>query len=107
MAIETEVWTQAALSGGFGMLVGFVVGYFVKKLAKFLAFLAGGIFLLVLYAQAGNYIKVNWTQVQNATEQHLQNVMSTDFGSSGIIAMLGVPMVGGLAVGFTAGILKG
>lgn len=89
------------------MLVGFVVGFFVKKLAKFLAFLAGGIFLLLLYAQAGNYVKINWTQVQNATEQHLQNLVATDFGSNGIIAMLGIPMAGGLAVGFTAGIMKG
>lgn len=98
---------QAALSGGFGMLVGFVVGYFVKKVAKFLMFFAGGAFLLMLYAQSGGYVSINWAQVQNATQANLQSMMTSDFGASALMATLGIPLFGGLALGFGAGIAKG
>ena len=54
--------------GGAG-IIGFAIGYFLKKLAKFIIIGAGAIFALFAFAQSQNFIQVDWNRVSATTEQ--------------------------------------
>ena len=54
--------------GGAG-IIGFALGYFLKKLAKFIIIGAGAIFALFAFAQSQNFIQVDWNRVSATSEQ--------------------------------------
>jgi uncharacterized membrane protein (Fun14 family) len=51
---------------GFGGLVGFLIGYAIKKIIKILAVGAGLFFTALMYLESQNIVNINWDKLQNA-----------------------------------------
>ncbi|KAL5490296.1 hypothetical protein ACEPAI_5129 [Sanghuangporus weigelae] len=50
---------------GFGTVAGICAGVFVKKGAKALAFVCGGVFVLLQYLTSFRILRVNWTHAES------------------------------------------
>ncbi|KIY50951.1 hypothetical protein FISHEDRAFT_71254 [Fistulina hepatica ATCC 64428] len=53
----------------FGVVTGICAGIFVKKGAKAIAFVVGGVFVLLQYLQSLSFIRVNWAHIDSRFEQ--------------------------------------
>jgi uncharacterized membrane protein (Fun14 family) len=58
---------------GFGELIGFLVGFAIKKIMKILAVGAGIFFTALIYLESQNIVNINWDKLQMAS----QNAIST------------------------------
>jgi uncharacterized membrane protein (Fun14 family) len=122
---------------GFGGIVGFLIGFTIKRIMKILAVIAGVFFAALLYLQSQHVVNVNWDKLQTISNGVLStiattattNATSTSAGGAGLsiqsilgnntgaaaailpitntMANLGIPLTGSTAMGFTIGILKG
>ena len=109
-----EHLTPIATSVGLGGITGFVLGYFLRKILKLILFAVGGILALLMYLQYQGLITVNMAKVQSYTDgivSTLSNTNSTIESWNHIIPSgatdLGFPLTSSMAVGFTAGFLRG
>ena len=124
MAIDSTAFAAAATdfsplltTVGFGGLVGFLIGFFIKKLFKILAIIAGIFFAVLMYLQQQGIVNVNWDKLQGISESILSTVTNTittggvggnpAAASSLLPTNLGIPLTGSTALGFAIGILKG
>ncbi len=134
MAIDSTLPTAAAASAtnfsplltsvGFGGLVGFLIGFVIKKLFKILAIIAGVFFAVLIYLEQQGMVNINWDKINVAYHGALSTVTNTITNSTtatgGIggshttaasllhaITNLGIPLTGSMATGFTIGLLKG
>jgi uncharacterized membrane protein (Fun14 family) len=90
---------------GFGGLVGFLVGYAIKKIMKILAVGAGLFFTALMYLESQNIVDINWDKLQNAISSltnaagqfRLMSASSTNFA---------LPMTGSSALGFAIGFMR-
>jgi uncharacterized membrane protein (Fun14 family) len=94
-------------------LVGYVLGFALRKVLKWLliiiGFLAGMFFLGIQLLQKYGYVStVNWDKLGNDTSAQIQhlaaNVDVTNVHS--LFHTLGIPLSGGLALGFLAGFVR-
>jgi uncharacterized membrane protein (Fun14 family) len=100
---------------GFGGIVGFLLGYALKKIAKILAVIVGLFFAAILYFESNGIMNINWDKLQGiaqSTISSLIGLISTTAGngnSSTIlpIARLGLSLTGSTAAGFAIGFMKG
>jgi uncharacterized membrane protein (Fun14 family) len=122
---------------GFGGIVGFLVGFALKRIMKILAVIAGVFFAALLYLESQHIVNVNWDKLQTISNGVLStiattatNSTSTSAGGAGLsipsilgnntgaaaasilpitntMANLGIPLTGSTAMGFTIGIMKG
>ena len=121
---------------GFGGIVGFLVGFALKRIMKILAVIAGVFFAALLYLESQHILNVNWDKLQTVSNSILStittttNVSSTTGGGgmgaiqaflgnnstgaanailpiTSTMANLGIPLTGSTAIGFTLGIVKG
>jgi uncharacterized membrane protein (Fun14 family) len=119
---------------GFGGIVGFMVGFALKRIMKILAVIAGVFFAALLYLESQHIVNVNWDKLQtisngilstittatNATTTGgvgagpIQAILGNNTGAAASIlpitstlTNLGIPLTGSTAMGFTIGILKG
>ena len=119
---------------GFGGIVGFLVGFMLKRIMKILAVIAGVFFAALLYLESQHIVNVNWDKLQTisngvlstiATTATMTNATSTGVGSiqailgnntgaaaailpiTSTMASLGIPLTGSTAMGFAIGIMKG
>ena len=112
---------------GFGGLVGFLIGFVVKKLFKILAIVAGVFFAVLMYLEQQGMVNINWDKLNVAYHGVLSTITnavnSTASGGVGgsYVAMpssllptttmmmtnLGIPLTGSTALGFAIGIMKG
>ena len=122
---------------GFGGIVGFLIGFTLKRIMKILAVIAGVFFATPLYLESQHIVNVNWDKLQtisngilstitttattNATSTTggvgagpIQAILGNNTGAAASIlpitstmANLGIPLTGSTAMGFTIGILKG
>ena len=136
MAIDNTLLTAAAASAtnfsplltsvGFGGLVGFLIGFIIKKLFKILAIVAGVFFAVLIYLEQQGMVNINWDKIDVAYHGVLSTVTNTITNSTtatgGIggshtttaatsllptLTNLGIPLTGSMATGFTIGLLKG
>ena len=134
MAIDNTLLTAAAASAtnfsplltsvGFGGLVGFLIGFIIKKLFKILAIVAGVFFAVLIYLEQQGMVNINWDKIDVAYHGVLSTVTNTITNSTtatgGIggshttassllpaITNLGIPITGSMATGFAIGIMKG
>jgi uncharacterized membrane protein (Fun14 family) len=49
---------------GFGGIVGFLVGFALKRIMKILAVIAGVFFAALLYLESQHIVNVNWDKIQ-------------------------------------------
>jgi uncharacterized membrane protein (Fun14 family) len=121
---------------GFGGIVGFLVGFALKRIMKILAVIAGVFFAALLYLESQHIVNVNWDKIQtisngvlstiattatNATSMSaggvglsIPSILGNNTGAAAAIlpilntmTNLGIPLTGSTAMGFTIGILKG
>ena len=113
----TNSFSPLLTTVGFGGLVGFLIGFIIKKLFKILAIIAGVFFATLMYLEQQGIVNLNWDKLQNISQGVLSTIVNTvnstaPGGVGGSPALptitmmmtnLGIP----LTVGFTIGILKG
>jgi uncharacterized membrane protein (Fun14 family) len=109
MTIENieSVVTSAALGG----IIGFLLGYFMRKIIKIILFALGGILALLMYLQYQGLITVNMAKVQSYTDALVNTLLSNSGEAWNHIlpsgaANVGIPLTSSMAVGFTAGFLR-
>jgi uncharacterized membrane protein (Fun14 family) len=91
-------------------VIGFLVGFAIKRVIKILAVIAGIFFGILMYLQSQSLISVNWDKLQSMSQSMLITIANslTDTGQISTIAgNLGIPLTGGLAAGFAIGLIKG
>lgn len=99
---------------GFGGIIGFLIGYALKKIAKILAVIVGVFFAAILYFESNGIININWDKLQSIAQSTLSSFMglittAANGNSSTLlpIASLGLPLTGSAAAGFAIGFMKG
>jgi uncharacterized membrane protein (Fun14 family) len=133
VAIDSTLLTAAAASAtnfsplltsvGFGGLVGFLIGFVIKKLFKILAIVAGVFFAVLMYLEQQGMVNINWDKINAVYHGILSTVTNTitNSTSGGIggshtataasllptLTNLGIPLTGSTALGFVIGIMKG
>jgi uncharacterized membrane protein (Fun14 family) len=136
MSIESNILPLASTIG-FGSIVGFLVGFTIKRIMKILAVIAGVFFAALLYLESQHIVNVNWDKLETISNSVLSTITTatattnaTSTGGIGVgpiqaflgnnstgaasilpitstMANLGIPLTGSTAMGFTIGILKG
>ena len=120
---------------GFGGIVGFLLGFALKRIMKILAVIAGVFFAALLYLESQHIVNVNWDKLQTISNSVLLTITTTSNATSttggggmgaiqsflgnnstaassilpitSTMANLGIPLTGSTAMGFTIGIIKG
>ena len=103
---------------GFGGVIGFLIGFVLKKLMKILAIIAGVFLAALMYLSQQGIVNVNWDKFNVTYHDVLSSLLNTINGTTSeggtvtshifpMMTNLGVPLTGSTAVGFTIGILKG
>ena len=94
-------------------LLGYAMGFALKKVLKWMliiiGFLAGMFFVGVQLLQRYGYVSsVNWDKLGNDTSTQIQHSASNIDVSNvhSIFHTLGIPVSGGLALGFVAGFVR-
>jgi uncharacterized membrane protein (Fun14 family) len=106
MNFESLVPTATSIGGGF--FIGFLLGYFVKKIIKIIMFVAGGIVGLLLYLQQQQIISVNIERLE-ASSSLVFTTLSSSFDKTtqiGDMSSLGIPLAASIAAGFTVALAK-
>jgi uncharacterized membrane protein (Fun14 family) len=98
----------------FGGIVGFLIGFAIKKIMKILAVGVGIFFAALMYLESQNIVNINWDKLQVAS----QNAVSTLISAAGQIPLasttnsstdvnFGIPLTGtSAAIGFAIGIMR-
>lgn len=113
MAIDSiAAATSPLLTGvGFSGLAGFLIGYAIKHVMKFLAVGAGILFAALMYFQQQGIVSVNWDKLQTVS----QNAVSILANATGQLshtstpissANFALPITGAAALGFAIGLLR-
>ena len=64
MTVETATSFMPLLSTiGFGGIVGFLIGFTIKRIMKILAVIAGVFFAALLYLESQHIVNVNWDKL--------------------------------------------
>jgi uncharacterized membrane protein (Fun14 family) len=113
---------------GFGGLVGFLIGFVIKKLFKILAIVAGIFFAVLMYLEQQGMVNINWDRLNvtyHGVLSTVTNTMTNNSTASGglggshaaatsflpatttMMTNLGIPLTGSTALGFAIGIMKG
>jgi uncharacterized membrane protein (Fun14 family) len=133
--IETSIMPLVSTIG-FGGIVGFLIGFALKRIMKILAVIAGVFFAALLYLESQHIVNVNWDKLQTISNSVLSTIATTTnatatgggvgvgsiqsilgnnstAAASAILPItstmtnLGIPLTGSTAMGFTIGIMKG
>jgi len=62
---------------GFGGIVGFLVGFMLKRIMKILAVIAGVFFAALLYLESQHIVNVNWEKLQTISNGILSTITTT------------------------------
>ena len=116
-------------------IVGFLIGFALKRIMKILAVIAGVFFAALLYLETQQIVNVNWDKIQTISNSVLSTITTTSNATStggggvgpiqailgnnstgaasiilpitSMMANLGIPLTGSTAMGFTIGLFKG
>src|SRR5437763_13183411 len=68
---------------GFGGIVGFLVGFMLKRIMKILAVIAGVFFAALLYLESQHIVNVNWDKLQTISNSILATFTTTNATTTG------------------------
>jgi uncharacterized membrane protein (Fun14 family) len=108
--LSIENISPALFSIGSGGVIGFLIGFAIKRVMKILAIVVGVFFAALIYLQSQTIININWNKLQSVSQSTVTTIANTltDTGQvSAIAGNLGIPLTGGLAAGFALGLVKG
>jgi uncharacterized membrane protein (Fun14 family) len=95
--LSIEYISPTLFSAGSGGLIGFLVGFAIKRVFKILAVIAGIFFGSLMYLQSQNLISVNWDKLQDMSQWTVTTLAHslTDMGQiSTLSGNLGIPLAG-------------
>ena len=92
-----------------GTLIGILIGYAIKKILKIGIIILGSFFGGVAYLQSQGLLNVNWGNIEAVSNQAITTVSNaiTEDSANSVIANLGLPLTGSMAVGFAIGFMRG
>lgn len=107
-----------AVTLGGGFFGGTLIDYAIKKIIKIVAIIAGFFLAALAYLQYQRIANINWDRLQaisedtittlaNATQQFPGFDGNDNPPSELVMANLGIPLTGSLAIGFTIGFMRG
>jgi uncharacterized membrane protein (Fun14 family) len=67
--IESNILPFASTIG-FGGIVGFLIGFTLKRIMKILAVIAGVFFAALLYLESQHIVNVNWDKLQTISNSN-------------------------------------
>src|SRR6266496_5913793 len=62
---------------GFGGIIGFLLGFALKRIMKILAVIAGVFFAALLYLESQHIVNVNWDKLQTISNSVLSTITTT------------------------------
>src|SRR2546421_10795647 len=65
---------------GFGGIVGFLIGFMLKRIMKILAVIAGVFFAALLYLESQHIVNVNWDKLQSISNSVLSTIETASLG---------------------------
>jgi uncharacterized membrane protein (Fun14 family) len=71
--IESNIMPFASTIG-FGGIIGFLVGFMLKRIMKILAVIAGVFFAALLYLESQHIVNVNWDKIQTISNGVLSTI---------------------------------
>lgn len=92
----------------FGVVAGFVAGYALKKVGKFVALALGLIFIVIQLLAWSGFVNVNWLRVQESVDPLLQ-ADSLERTWRGLLSLLtyNIPFAAAFVPAFIIGIRRG
>jgi uncharacterized membrane protein (Fun14 family) len=75
--IESNIMPFVSTTIGFGGIVGFLVGFMLKRIMKILAVIAGVFFAALLYLESQHIVNVNWDKIQTISNGVLSTIAAT------------------------------
>src|SRR3954451_23519782 len=72
-AIESNIMPFVSTIG-FGGIVGFLIGFMLKRIMKILAVIAGVFFAALLYLESQHIVNVNWDKLQTISNSVLSTI---------------------------------
>ena len=75
-SIESNILPFASTIG-FGGIVGFLIGFMLKRIMKILAVIAGVFFAALLYLESQHIVNVNWDKLQTISNGILSTITTT------------------------------
>lgn len=91
---------------GFGLVSGWVVGFALKKMALFAAFILGIVFIVIQVLVVNRLVTVDWVALAGFFGQAARSVSAPD-ASWWKILVSNFPFAGSFGVGFVLGVRKG
>lgn len=108
--MSIESLSPTFFSIGSGGVIGFLIGFAIKKVMKILAVVVGVFFGALMYLQSQGIVNINWDKLYSVSHSTVTAIgtLLTDTGQISTIAgNLEMPLTGGLTVGFAVGLIKG
>lgn len=91
---------------GFGLVSGWAVGYALKKVALFAAFIVGVVFIIIQLMVVNRLVTVDWNAVATFFG-HASRAVSGPHASWWNVLLSNFPYAGSFGVGFFLGFRKG
>lgn len=92
----------------FGAVAGFVAGYALKKVGKFVALALGLIFIVIQLLAWSGFVNVNWDLIQTRVDPLLTSE-SLERSWRGLLSLLtfNIPFAASFIPGFILGVRRG
>lgn len=93
-----------------GTVLGVLIGYAVKKVLRIGLVILGIFFVGVTYLQFQGLLTINWDKIELVSKNTLSAILESELtgnAANSIMTNLGLPLTGGMAMGFAFGFMKG
>lgn len=93
-----------------GTVVGILVGYAVKKVLRIVLVILETFFAALAYLNYQGLLSVNWEKMEIISRGILTTLVDSEITgntANPILSNLGLPLTGGMAMGFALGFVKG
>ena len=93
-----------------GTVVGILVGYAVKKVLRIGLVILGAFFAALAYLHYQDLLSVNWDKMEIISRSTLTALVDSEItgnNANPVLSNLGLPLTGGMAMGFAIGFMKG
>jgi uncharacterized membrane protein (Fun14 family) len=101
-----DFFAPLAAQLGFGGVVGFAIGYAVKKILKIIVIFIGIYFISLLYLSHVGFIKINYDRIISAFETFASKLLHGGVTIPSFMTA-NIPFIGSFIVGFGLGLKVG
>jgi uncharacterized membrane protein (Fun14 family) len=75
--LSIENISPTLFSIGSGGVMGFIIGFAIKKVMKILAIIAGVFFAALIYLQSQGIININWDKLQSGSQWTITTIANS------------------------------